>query len=196
MEIIFLVILFIVICYVSYLFVSIFAQEEKRNHEVLKRQAEKRRGKTQKSLLMPPILEFSDKGRNISVFSAYKESEGSSSLMKCSLKQCRAYNCTILEQSSLPFPSMSKYPPKIHLKEPISSRFIIYSNDKDMTEQFVNTKVREVFENLYALKKFEIKNGFFVLKIAEAITDDQTADRFIEAGLTMIQRLIDLHTTK
>ena len=63
-----------------------------------------------------------------------------------------------------------------------------------MTEQFLSTAMREIFEQLYGLRIFEIKNGFFALKVEGAMTDDQTADQFIEAGLTMIQRLIDLHT--
>ena len=145
-------------------------------------------------MLMSPMLDFSDKGTKITVSSAFQEGEGNLRSFKCSLKQCRAYTCIIIPPSYPSFHLTSKLPPKIDLEEPLPHQMAIHSNDREMTEQFLGTAVREIFEQLYGLRIFEIKNGFFALKIEGAMTDDQTADRFIESGLTMIQRLIDLHT--
>lgn len=145
-------------------------------------------------MLMSPMLDFSDKGTKITVSSAFQEGEGDLRIFKCSLKQCRAYTCIIIPPSYPSFHLTSKLPPKIDLEEPLPHQLAIHSNDREMTEQFLSTAVREIFEQRYGIRIFEIKNGFFALKIEGAMTDDQTADQFIEAGLTMIQRLIDLHT--
>ena len=196
MEIVFLTILLVVICYVSYLFIGIFTREDKLNHEILKRQAEKRSGRTQKALLMPPMLDFSHKGTKITVFSSYREGEGSLSLMKCSIMQCREYHCTIMSSSSFLPPSISNLPPRVHLEKPLlPNRFVIHSNNREMTERFLHKDVRDIYKNLPSLEKFELKSGFFMLKMSGMITDDKTADCFIESGLAMIQRLIELCTT-
>ena len=189
-----LIIVLIIICVGSYLFLSIFIQDEKRNFEVLKRQAKKRNGRASKALLMSPILDFSVQGIKITVSSAFQEGEGDLRIMKCSLKQCRTYTCIIIPSSYPSFRSMSKLPPKIDIKEPLPNQMIMYSNDKEMTEQFLNTDVRELFKQLHGLRTFEIKNGFFALKISGAMSDDQTADQFIEAGLTLMKRCTELHT--
>ena len=194
MDIIFLVIGLIVTSYVLYLFFSVLIQEEQRNFAVLKRQAKKRNGRASKALLMSPVLDFSDKGTKITVSSAFQEGEGNLRTFKCSLKQCRAYTCIIIPPSYPSFPFTSKLPPKIVLNEPLPHQLAIHSNDKEMTEQFLSTAVREIFEQRHGLRIFELKNGFFALKIEGAMTDDQTADQFIEAGLAIVQRLIDLHT--
>ena len=194
MENVFLIIGLIVISYVLYLFFYFLIQEEKRNFEVLKRQAKKRNGRASKAMFMSPTLDFSDKGTKITVSSAFQEGEGDLRIFKCSLKQCRAYTCIIIPPSYPSFHLTSKLPPKIDLEEPLPHQLAIHSNDREMTEQFLSTAVREIFEQRYGLRIFEIKNGFFALKIEGTMTDDQTADQFIEAGLTMIQRLIDLHT--
>ena len=64
---------------------------------------------------------------------------------------------------------------------------------KEMTE-FFNTAVVDLFELLHRLDKFESQNRIFTLKISGASTDEQTADLFVDARLTMMHRLIVLHT--
>ena len=167
-------------------------REDKRNHEVLKRQAKKRNGTVQKMLFMAPMLEFSYNGINITVASPSPET--SWSFIKCSMKQCRAFTCIIMPRSVLSSLSMRSRPPEVHLSEPLlSDRFAINANDKDMTERFLDTDVREAFIRLDSWEKLELKNGFFELRIPGTLIDDQSADCFIESALVMIRRLIELH---
>ena len=163
--------------------------EEKQNSEVLQRQAKKRNGTIQKNYAGLPILEFSDNETQIQVASPAPEAPWS--FIQCSIQNCRTFTCIIVPRSVF---SIVLTTPEIHIDDPIlSERFAIYSNDKDMAENFLDEDIRNACANLDLWEKMEIKNGSFELKIKGRIIDDQSADWFIESGLVMIRRLIDLH---
>ena len=163
--------------------------EEKQNSEVLQRQAKKRNGTIQKNYAGLPILEFSDNGTQIQLASPAPEAAWS--FIQCSIQNCKTFTCIIVPRSVF---SKVFTTPEIHIDDPIlSDRFAIYSNDKDMAENFLDEDVRNACANLDVWERLEIKKGSFELKIKGRIIDDQSADLFIESGLVMIRRLTELH---